>query len=257
MKKIILLCLFCITCAGIYGTYIAIGIGPEKHILSEKDFKSTGLMVQDQSEKQSVFTVSINYALPVYTFHVVSFSNTMSGGYIEVFKEHDFTPMQIIQLDPNMWLSGQVHLSFTVQDINFDGISDIGVVVDGGALWVSYQYWIFDNESGMFITAPVTEDFRNISFQNIMFDTHKKQVIAYGLIGAIGRYKHTYQFENGRLLLVEEIMYEQIMVEDGSIYTQNNRIQCHVTLNTYHNNEVLKTIKVLSHECPSVSPETV
>lgn len=221
-------------------------------ILTEKDFNGMGLASREQNQKEDYFKVQINPKLPVYTFHVASFTTT-SGGYIEVFKGNETKPIQKIILNPNMWLSDEVPAFFNVQDINFDGISDIGVVVEGGALWGSYQYWVFDNKTGKFIAAPVTDDFRKITFNSITFDTNKKQVIASGLIGAVGGYRDIYQFQNGRLKPLEESEHENVVVQDDKTNTQNPTIHCSTTIKNYNGDKVSTTTQELDHECSPVS----
>lgn len=224
----------------------------DEKILTEKDFNGTGLASRNQNGKEDFLKVQISPKLPVFTFHVTSFTTT-SRGFIEVFKGQETKPMQVINLDPNMWLSDEIPAFFNVQDINFDGISDIGVVAEGGALWGSYQYWVFDNKTGKFITAPVTQDFRKITFNSITFDTNKKQVIASGLIGAVRGYKNIYQFQNGRLNPVEESEHENVVVEDNKVNTQNPTIHCSTTIKKYNGNKISTTTQELDHECSSVS----
>lgn len=224
----------------------------DEKILSEKDFNGMGLASGNQNGKEDFFKVQINPTLPVYAFHVASFTAT-TRGHIEVFKGQETKPIQVINLDPNMWLSDEVPAFFNVQDINFDGVSDMGVVVEGGALWGSYQYWIYDNKTGTFITAPITQDFRKITFNSITFDTNKKQVIASGLIGAVGGYKNIYQFQNGRLKPVEESEHENVVVEDDGVNTQNPTIHCSTIIKKYNGDKVSTTTQVLDRECSPVS----
>jgi len=178
-----------------------------KNILTEKDFGSFGLLDTIQNKPEYTFEVQINPQLPNYKFHVVSYNtSTLEYGYIEIFNTVNITkPVQIIELydSSDRFFSDKITTFFTAKDINFDSFSDIGVPIDNGATWISYQYWIFDQETNTFITAPVTDDFKEISSNGLEFDKSKKQITNYSLTAGIGKTKSIYQFENGRLKLLE------------------------------------------------------
>ena len=113
-----------------------------ERVFTEADFNGFGLAAPALSNPQEfTFKVRINPKLPVYSFLVVPFTSGMQG-HIDVFRgQNTAKPQQVIRLDPDMWLRDRVPTFFNVADINFDGYADIGVVVEGGAQWGSYEYW--------------------------------------------------------------------------------------------------------------------
>lgn len=199
-------------------------------ILTEADFNGFGLIGNVQNRQEEIFRIQIaplkKPQPPVFAVHVLSFKTTPDGttvapGYIEIFKDNDRTNLvQKIELDPNMWLPGEIPLFFTVQDINFDGYADIGIAVEGGAKWGSYQYWVYDKEIQSFVTAHITEEFRKLRFNAIKFDKEKKQIKVGGFLNGIeGSWVEIYQYEKGDLRLIDR--QEKMFVEgetEGPLY---------------------------------------
>jgi hypothetical protein len=221
-----------------------------KRVLAVKDFKGWGLgatALRDQ--KEFTFKIQIASGLPIYKIYVASASD--SQGHIDVYRgEVTGTPLQIIKLDPKAFCAKSVLFFFNVADINFDGYADIGVLVDGGALWGAYQYWVYDKQTGTFAPAPVTEDFRAISFgYKLTFDTLKRQVIATGAIGAVGGYRNTYQFKNGRILPLVEIEEMNVVVHDNNANTDHPTIHCSITTKHHHGSTIGTTTQILNKAC--------
>lgn len=192
----------------------------ESPILTQADFGGFGLKSGKRSEPNQTFRVRISPNQPIYRFHVTSFT-TSTQGEITIFRGDSTTSTQTIELDPNIRLNDNIPISFNVHDINFDGYADFGVLADGGALWGVYQYWIFDPTSETFITSSTTDDFRTISFNNILFDDKNQQVITYGLLGAVGQEKMIYQYQKGRYQLIDDLIQENI--------GEPPKIQCKIT----------------------------
>jgi hypothetical protein len=231
-------------------------LAADDHILTQDDFSGFGLKHRDMSAAaEATFRVRISSEQPIYTFHVMSFT-TSTQGAIEVFRGNaSSTPVQTIALDPNMWNSDSVALFFNVRDINFDGYADIGVVVEGGALWGSYQYWVFDPKTGLFTTAPVTDDFRNISFNWITFDSSQKQIRTTNLLGAVGWIRSVYQYEDGHLRLLDEVQEENKAPEDWKPKTPDDKppLTCQVVHNPAQDvPDIQTTITTLPRECDPV-----
>jgi hypothetical protein len=223
-------------------------------VFTVKDFKGFGLMASAlRDQKEFTFRIRVASGLPIYAIHVVSGAD--SPGHVDVYRgEATGTPLQVFELAINTFLGGNPSV-FNVADINFDGYADIGVVVDGGALWVAYQYWVYDKGTGTFKQAPVTNDFRAISFgHRLTFDTIKKQVIATGPIGAVGGYRNTYQFQNGRLLPLIEIEQMNKVVDDKNANTNHPTIHCSIKTKHHIGTTNKTTTQILNKACPEFPP---
>jgi hypothetical protein len=226
----------------------------KNRVFTVKDFKGFGLMASAlRDQKEFTFKIRVASGLPIYAIHVVSVSD--SPGHIDVYRvEAMGTPLQVIKLGLKTFLGGNP-FGFNVADINFDGYADIGVVVDGGALWSAYQYWIYDKQTGTFKQTPVTEDFKAISFgYRLTFDTLTKQVIATGPIGAVGGYRNTYQFKNGRLLPLIESEEMNVVVDDKNARANHPTMHCSIKTKRHTGNTTKTTTQILNKACPGFPP---
>ncbi len=198
---------------------------------------------------KDVFHVSISSSTPAYMFRVVSSSSTANvGDRIEIFRDPNFeTPLQIIQLSPDRRLADMAPKFFSVQDVNFDGFLDIGLPIDGGAKWSSYQYWTFDQVSGKFIRSPVTDDLRNIPFNFVSFDSQKLQITTDNLEGA--GWRTLYQFQNGHIFPIKEEHLDNIVQDDQKASTTHPTLHCLITTTTYLKSKPNVVSRELSQEC--------
>lgn len=225
-----------------------------KRVFTVKDFKGFGLMASALgNQKEFTFKIRVAPGLPIYAIHVVSASDP--PGHIDVYRGKAMgAPLQVFKLGPDTFLGGNPSV-FNVADINFDGYADIGIVVDGGALWSAYQYWVYDKQTGTFKQTPVTEDFKAISFgYRLAFDTKTKQVIATGPIGAVGGYRNTYQFKNGRLLPLIEIEQLNRVVDDKKARANHPTIHCSIKTKRHTGNTTKTTTQILNKACPGFPP---
>ncbi len=71
---------------------------------------------------------------------------------------------------------GLVSQFFKIEDINFDGYLDIAAPLAHGAKWMSFNYWVFDAQSGKFITNVLTKQLRGLG-GNEMILSPKEQTI--------------------------------------------------------------------------------
>ncbi len=222
-----------------------------KRVFAVKDFNGFGLgatALGDQ--KEFTFKIRVASELPIYAIHVVA-SVADSQGHIDVYRRAATgTPLQVFKLDPKAFCASSVPFFFNVADINFDGYADIGVLVDGGALWGAYQYWVYDKHTGTFAHAPVTDDFKAVSFgYRLTFDTIKKQVVATGAIGAVGGYRNTYQFRNGRLLPLIETEKMNVVVDDTNANTDHPTIRCSIKTKNHSGSKITTTTEILNKSC--------
>lgn len=215
--------------------------------ISEQDLKEEALYsgykaLMARNDKEGIFVFQINPTLPPYEFHVLA-STDVKQGRIEISKSSDSGKPQAINLDSNLFRAQDAPLSFDVNDINFDGFLDIGIIVDGGAKWAAYQYWTFDPKTGQFIISPIAEEFRKIGFNLIKFDVEHKRIITNNFEGALLALKQVYVVEGGHLKLVEEYHQEQGYQNDKVIK------QCIVATKKYIGNKVQSTTEILNDMC--------
>lgn len=190
-------------------TFISPEVIDTTEILTGDSFSGNGLSVERPNPDETTFKININRDLPIYVFHVVSFTSAESG-HVDVFSESDPNKLlQTIPLDLNMFERDKVPVFFNAADINFDGFLDIGVLVDGGAKWGAYQYWTFDQKTGKFIASPVTEDLKKIPFNFISFDAEEKQIITDNLEGA--GWRTLYQFKDDHLFHIKDERLENLV----------------------------------------------
>ena len=185
----------------------------KEKIYTQADFNGHGRS-DEANRAKNILHVEINPQLSPFTFLVNSFTQN-SRGQILVFHNSAPKPIQIINLEyPDMFLGDRIHEFFNATDINFDGYLDIGVIEEGGTKWGAYHYWIFDKNTNTFVENNFTQAFRELNFNQIIFDEKKKQIITNNFCGTLICFKDIYQVQNDKLILLEEYEQEQIYEYD-------------------------------------------
>ncbi len=198
-------------------------------ILTAADFDVYGRTDQTEREKNHL-RVSINPDVPPFDILVNSWTLSTRGGIL-IYQNNQNTILQTIDLpDPNMYLADRVHEFFNVTDINFDGYADIGVLVEGGAKWGAYQYWTFDTSTGLFVSSTFTDQFRQLNFNALKFNTEKKQITTNNFCGTLACDTDLYEVQNNELKLIEAKHQEQSYspANDGTPLNE-----CTETITTY------------------------
>lgn len=215
---------------------------PNNQALSAAEFEAQSTFTTDQ--KSATLTIEISPSLPPYHLVFTSRTTTTSAA-IKIFRANllwQTIPFPTLPRE-YVWRSEDVPHMFVMRDVNFDGYTDIGVTVDGGAKWGSEQYWIFNPNSGGFDATPLTNDLRKIAHNEIRFDTSTEHIITNNFIGA-GLYKKTtYAIRNGRLKMIED--YEQEPVYKNDQPTG----ECTETLKKEVNGTLKTTTETLNEEC--------
>lgn len=229
----------------------------ETAILTEKDFYGgMGLSTKKPNQTEDWFRISIHPGIAPLTFHVVSASTTAStAGFVEVYRSPDSgNPTQTIHLDLGMRLVDMLPTFFNVQDVNFDGFSDIGVPVDGGAKWSAYQYWTYDSSKEEFVTSTISSDLNKINFNFISFDAENKQIITDNLEGA--GWRTLYQLRDNHIFPIKEEHLDSIVHPDQNASTDRPNLHCVVTTITYDQGNARTVTTELPREC-SHSMQTI
>ncbi len=163
------------------------------------------------------FLIEINPSLAPYRFRLIPDSSALADcddprrsercggdrpvvGRIEISTIGDPTILQTIEVASYAWAS-MFTQSFQAKDINFDGYLDIATLDGYGAKWGSYNYWLFDELSGRFITNSLTRELRKLNFNEMTLYPENKEIHTTHLTSVcLGKKIH--QVVNGRLMLM-------------------------------------------------------
>lgn len=214
-------------------------------IYTQADFDGKGRNGEVHRAK-NILHVEINPSLSPFTFLINSFTQN-SRGQILVFHNSVPEPIQIINLeDPDLFLGDRIHENFNATDINFDGYVDIGILAEGGSRWGAYQYWVFDKKTNTFVENNFTQSFRELNFNQIIFDEAKKQITTNNFCGTLICDKDSYQVTNDRLDLIESHHQEQLYSPDND----GTPIKaCTTTITHFQNNAEKITEKTSENFC--------
>ena len=91
---------------------------------------------------------------------------------------------------------------FEATDINFDGYLDLAVKDHSGAKSVGYNYWLFDNGSGRFITNSLSRSLSRLSYADIEINAKIREFKLFLYIGTCEQTK-TYRIIKSRLVHTE------------------------------------------------------
>lgn len=189
--------------------------------------------------------IVINQTEPVY--HVsVEAASTTSAARIIVTRGENKT-IQYITIPSSAWSEAwrakEAPSFLTFRDVNFDGYTDIGLTINGGAKWGAEQYWIFDVKTKKFVTNQLTNDLRKVTHNEIRFDTSTERITTNNFIGP-GIYKKTvYGIKNGRLATLED--YEQEPVYENDAPTG----QCKLVTKKDVNGRMTEKTETLNRDC--------
>ncbi len=189
------------------------------------------------------YHIEVNDTVPVYTIRVESMTTSTDPELIVLRGDDTTKPTQVLTIPRNSWQADSLANTFDVHDINFDGYADIGVAEDGGAKWASYQYWVFDPKSGMFISSTLTEEFRKLIFNEIVFDKKQHHIITNNFYGTLLAEKNIYVVQDNHLILLEKYYQDQGYKDDLPIR------QCIITHTQYAKKEKKISTQILHENC--------
>ena len=90
-----------------------------------------------------------------------------------------------------------------VEDMDFDGFPDVGVLFSQGMQNIYYDCWLWREEAGRFVK---NEDMRDTA--NPRFDRERERVLSFEHVSASGSVETDYVWENGWLIPIERITRE-------------------------------------------------
>jgi hypothetical protein len=181
---------------------------PAKKVLTAEDFPYYRVD-QGLSREEATFVIEISPKLSPYVVRLAPdpASKWIGGqaqqvGRIEISRDGAHDLLQVIEVSTGAdgsWFTK----NFRAKDVNFDGYLDLMVLSDQGAKWGSFLYWLFDPESGRFITNKLTRQLGRLMANTYDWNPESRTLHLGFLNNDQARIGETYRIENGQLVLVE------------------------------------------------------
>jgi hypothetical protein len=189
--------------------------------------------------------LSMGKAEPPVTFSFLDNGNlevsNSSGGKLTLVDEAELNGISIT----NLYGNGPFLLVDAVEllDINYDGYLDMKVRTSSGAYNFYYDYYVYNPKTYMFDATPLLS-----SIVNPSEDLSKKTITSDNLGRGIGDlfYDETYQFRNGKYVLIRE--ESQNMPQDGDCSVDANCSYVHIIKELVNGTMVVTKRETLSPE---------
>lgn len=153
-------------------------------------------LIYSYKDKGYIFKVSVDSSLSGdkrnYDYSVKS---------ISIYKNQGNTLLQTIIPPENFTLKDSPQETLLLNDINFDGYTDLMIVqFVPAAPNIPYFYWKFDKESGQFLRDTTLEKITSPNFEK------KEKLITSFWRASFDRHgTSTYKYINGKVVLVKEV----------------------------------------------------
>ncbi|HKX30732.1 MAG TPA: hypothetical protein VJ302_23785 [Blastocatellia bacterium] len=200
---------------------------PSPRVLTATDFRDGTANAGDGTEAVT-FLIEISPKLPPYKIRVIpdltsydapeGYEGPNHAGRIVI--QNSSSKPQVIEVEAFTLVNRLVHF-FKAEDINFDGYLDLAVLVEYGAKWGRYQYWLFDKKSGRFVSNSLTRRLGRLTYNTIDLDP-KAQEITLGFYLGVCAQSETYRVLSRTLLLTAR--EERECVPDGTRVRLKRRI---------------------------------
>jgi hypothetical protein len=186
---------------------VVAGAVDDGKVFTAEDFRQNSVPRCSPGSEAISLQIQISSQLAPYRFTLIPEpaaavdENLHHVGRIEISKPGADAILQTIEVKSN-WNDSVCRL-FDAKDVNFDGYLDISVVREGAGTWASRDYYLFDPQSGRFITNDVTHDLDELKDNGISVDWKEHEIRASFMVSLCGG-MDVYRIENGRLVKVEE-----------------------------------------------------
>ena len=127
--------------------------------------------------------------------------NLFLVGWVRVLPLGSDTPTQTLTVEFHARERGLAGTKLIGEDINFDGYWDLAVVEPGGAKWQVSHWYLFDPESGTFVTNTLTEQLGLLPWVTYTLDAQTQEIHLQNIAGQTP-VETVYALENGELVLV-------------------------------------------------------
>jgi len=209
----------------------SIASGPaSQKILTAEDFVKNQLDRGSGNEPVTL-VVQIHPKLPAYQFRLVP-DLSATGNYserrrhvgrIEISQFGSGMALQTIEVESHSDFLSFIQW-FTARDMNFDGYLDIAATDDRGAQWMSFNYWLFDDRSGRFVSNAFTDQLRQqLAANSIDLDPKVQEIHASYLGRECPGGQSIFKVENGHLVLSQQEKYA--VQDDGCAETIEKRVE--------------------------------
>jgi hypothetical protein len=176
-------------------------------ILTGEDFRK-GRVDLGSGKEDVTLTVQIHPGLAPLRIHIVPDQvSSVPGGHspqhvgkIEISKQGSPGIDQVIEVQ-SFGDAAMLTRFFTMEDVNFDGYLDIGTLYEFGAKWGRYNYLVFDQKTGRFISTRLTNALARIGANERMFDPEHRTIHFSFLSLGETRIGETYKVQGERLIL--------------------------------------------------------
>jgi hypothetical protein len=200
--------LFCVVAVFVTS---AAGVDSGK-IFTAEDFLQDRVPRCPVKNEPTSLLVQISPKLPPYQFVLIRESVAAPDGTIHHVGRIEISRpaseiLQTVEVKSN-W-DDSVCRFFDAKDVNFDGYLDISVVREGAGTWASRDYYLFDPQSGRFISNGLTRDLGEVKDNALSVDWKTREIRASFMFSLCGG-TDIYKIENGRLLRVQE---DQVTVD--------------------------------------------
>ncbi|KMQ58489.1 hypothetical protein ACM46_22585 [Chryseobacterium angstadtii] len=103
------------------------------------------------------------------------------------------------------------------KDANFDGYKDVELINWAGNYSYSSSFWLYNQKTGKYDHYKPLD-----TIQNIKIDAGRREITSNYHIGPANTYSKTYQWKNGKLLMMSAHIVEE--GEEIQIYRKNGKI---------------------------------
>lgn len=191
----------------------------EKKFIERKDSLGQNIEIHTQEEEDTVsvpFSQSLEENGYVYTLKGVESPNgVINFKSINIFYKNKLH--QKIIFDTVSVLNKREVVFNVDNDADFDGYKDVELINWAGNYAYSSSFWLYNQKTKKYDHYKPLD-----TIQNIKIDTRKREITSDYHIGPVNTYSKTYQWENGKLLMMNAHIVEE--GEETHMYRKNGKI---------------------------------
>ncbi|MBB6368959.1 XAC2610-related protein [Chryseobacterium shigense] len=190
---------------------------PEKEIVVSENIPVQQVEVAQEEDTETVpFSRSVKGNGFVYTLHGLEKANgSIDFKSISIFEKKKLRQKIIVD---SVYVLHDWEIIFNAdKDANFDGFKDLEVINWAGNYAFSSSFWLYNQKTRKYDHYKPLD-----TIQNIEIDAKRKEINSNYHIGPVNTYSKTYQWENGKLLMMSASIFEE--GEETHMYRKNGKI---------------------------------